>query len=190
MPKEVPKNYIHAQKLISQLESHISDLKWALLSPKKVTYSRLKKDLSKIKILARELGIKLTANEVLGIYDWYTFVGQDNEKYPIPLNYASKSKLIPGDTLKLTIMDDGELRYKLIKPASRKKTKAILNKDIHGRYIAITKDKKTYFLNFAAVSFFKWRPWDNMTVIINPDMDIQFAAIEFIIKSDPKDVLY
>jgi hypothetical protein len=32
--------------------------------------------------------------------------GSDGKKYPVPLNYASKSKLIPGDVLKLRIMKD------------------------------------------------------------------------------------
>lgn len=189
MTKKQENTYIKAKNLISQLESNIHELKSALATPKKISISKLKKDLHKIKSLASELGIKLTKNEILWIYDGYSFVWQDQQKYTVPLNYASKSKLVPWDTLKLTMMEDGELRYKLITPASRKKTKAVLNKDINGRWIWITRDKDAYMLNLAAVTFYKWRPGDQATIIINPDLDIKFAAVEIIIKSDIKDVL-
>jgi len=51
---------------------------------------------------------------VEGVYDGYFMVGSDKKKYPVPLNYSSKTKLIPGDVLKLRIMEDGKLIYKLI----------------------------------------------------------------------------
>jgi hypothetical protein len=44
-------------------------------------------------------------------------IGSDDKKYPVPLNYSSKSKLISQDILKLTILANGKLIYKLIQPA-------------------------------------------------------------------------
>ncbi|MEJ0073033.1 MAG: hypothetical protein WDN27_03050 [Candidatus Saccharibacteria bacterium] len=38
----------------------------------------------------------------------------------MPANYASKSKLVQGDILKLTIADDGAFLYKQIGPIARK----------------------------------------------------------------------
>lgn len=189
MRKKQESTYIKAKNLISQLENNIQELKNALAAPKKVSISKLKKDLHKIKSLATDLGIKISTNEILWLYDGYNFVWQDGQNYSVPLNYASKSKLVPWDTLKLTIMEDWELRYKLINPASRKKTKAILNKNDDGRWIWTTKDNKSYILNLAAVTFYKWRPWDQATIIINPELDMQFAAVEIITKSNIKDVL-
>lgn len=183
-------SYIKAQNLISQLENNIIELKSALSAPKKVSISKLKKDLHKIKSLAVDLGIKLTKDQILWLYDGYNFVGQDGRNYSVPLNYASKSKLVPWDILKLMIMEDGELIYKLITPASRKKMRAILSKDTNGRWVANTKDHNIYILNLAAISFFKWRVGDQITITVNPDLDIQFAAVDNIIKSDIKDALY
>ena len=47
-------------------------------------------------------------------------VGSDGKNYPVPANYASKSKLVQGDILKLTIADDGAFLYKQIGPIPRK----------------------------------------------------------------------
>lgn len=84
-------------------------------------------------------------------------VGDNFKKYPVPVNYASKSKLIPGDRLRLSFQDTGRLVYKLIFPAERKHVKAVLTKDEKDptKFLAITSDKQAYNLNSAAVSFFK-----------------------------------
>ena len=38
-----------------------------------------------------------------GVFDGQIMIGPDGKNYPVPANYASKSKLIEGDILKLTI---------------------------------------------------------------------------------------
>ena len=40
-----------------------------------------------------------------GMFDGQNMIGPDNKQYPVPANYASKSKLVEGDVLKLTISD-------------------------------------------------------------------------------------
>ncbi len=117
-----------------------------------------------------------------GIYDGYFMIGSDKNKYPVPLNYASKTKLIPGDALKLRIMKDGRLIYKLIGPAPRKYIKATLTKSDEGKRIAITDEGKTYFLNQAAVTFFKGKPGDELSIIINAENKGSHAAIEALIE--------
>lgn len=118
------------------------------------------------------------------VFDWYFMVWSDWKKYPVPLNYASKSKLIPGDVLKLRIMPDWKLIYKLIWPAPRKYIKATLSKTDDNKYIAITDDWKTYFLNLAAVTYFKWKPGDELSIIINAEWKWNFAAIEALIPAE------
>ncbi|HET7630020.1 MAG TPA: hypothetical protein VFK03_01460, partial [Candidatus Saccharimonadales bacterium] len=51
-----------------------------------------------------------------GVFDGQNMVGSDGKTYPVPANYASKSKLVQGDILKLTIADDGTFLYKQIGP--------------------------------------------------------------------------
>jgi len=46
-----------------------------------------------------------------GVFDGQNMVGSDGKTYPVPANYASKSKLVQGDILKLTIADDGAFLY-------------------------------------------------------------------------------
>lgn len=119
---------------------------------------------------------------VEGKFDGYFMIGADQKKYPVPLNYSSKTKLIPGDILKLKILEDGKFIYKLIQPADRKHVRAILSKTEDNKFIAMTDDGKSYFLNQAAVSFFKGKPGDELYVLVNEKDNSAFAAIEAIIK--------
>ena len=109
-------------------------------------------------------------------------VGADQKKYPVPMNYSSKTKLIPGDTLKLKVMPDGKFIYKLIKPADRKHLRAILSRTDENKFTAVTDEGTVYFLNQAAVTFFKGTPGDELYIIINEKDKGSFAAIEAIIK--------
>jgi hypothetical protein len=59
-------------------------------------------------------------------------------KYILSLqNYASKSKLIPGDVLKLTILPDGSFIYKQIGPVKRKKIVGTLESSGQGKFIVM-----------------------------------------------------
>ncbi len=97
------------------------------------------------------------------------------------MNYASKTKLIPGDMLKLRIMEDGKLIYKLIAPAPKKYLKAKLSKTEEGKFIALTEEGKAYILNQAAVTFFKGNVGNEMSIIVNSAEEHQGAAIEALI---------
>src|SRR6185437_11842050 len=67
-----------------------------------------------------------------GVFDGQNMVGSDGKTYPVPANYASKSKLVQGDILKLTIAEDGAFLYKQIGPIPRKQVVGVLDqKDGH-----------------------------------------------------------
>ena len=72
--------------------------------------------------------------------------------------------------------------YKLIKPADRKHLRAILSRTDDNKFTAVTDEGTVYFLNQAAVTFFKWTPGDELYIIINEKDKGSFAAIEAIIK--------
>ena len=98
------------------------------------------------------------------------------------MNYSSKSKLIPGDVLKLRVMSDGKLIYKLIGQAERKFIKATLSKaDETGKFTALSDEGEVYFLNQAAVTYFKGNTGDELSIIVNADGIGNFAAIEALI---------
>ncbi len=115
-------------------------------------------------------------------FDGYFMIGADQKKYPVPLNYSSKTKLVPGDVLKLKILDNGQFVYKLINPVERKHIRATLSMTEDNKYTAVTDDGKTYFLNQAAVTFFKGKPGDELYILTNEKDDGGFAAIEAVIK--------
>lgn len=119
---------------------------------------------------------------VEGKFDGYFMVWADQKKYPVPLNYSSKTKLVPGDILKLKILEDGKFIYKLIQPVERKHIRAVLSKTDDNKFISITDEGKTYFLNQAAVTFFKGKPGDELYILVNDKEEWGFAAIEAIIK--------
>jgi len=119
---------------------------------------------------------------VEGKFDGYFMIGADQKKYPVPLNYSSKTKLVPWDILKLKIMEDGKFIYKLINPTERKHIRAILSRTDDNKFVAISDDGKSYFLNQAAVTFFKGKPGDELYILINEKWEWSFAAIEAIIK--------
>jgi hypothetical protein len=119
---------------------------------------------------------------VEGKFDGYFMIWADQKKYPVPLNYSSKTKLVPWDVLKLKILDNGQFIYKLISPVERKHIRATLSMTEENKYTAVTDDGKTYFLNQAAVTFFKWKPGDELYILTNEKNDGGFAAIEAVIK--------
>lgn len=116
------------------------------------------------------------------LFDGYFMVGNDQKKYPVPMNYSSKTKLVPWDMLKLKVMPDWKFIYKLIKPAERKHLRAILSRTDENKFTAVTDEGTVYFLNQAAVTFFKGTPGDELYIIVNEKDNTSFAAIEAIIK--------
>src|SRR6266568_3308870 len=79
-----------------------------------------------ISLLGDDEKVSAVANDdtlgkvIEGVFDGQNMVGSDGKMYPVPANYASKSKLVQGDILKLTITDDGSFLYKQIGPIPRK----------------------------------------------------------------------
>lgn len=173
------------EELLEKIETDIRRAR--LLIHQLITWDFSSTSETEFKNLAEKFATYQEGDEVKVIewvFDWYFMQWSDWKKYPVPLNYASKSKLIPGDVLKLRIMKDWKLVYKLIWPAPRKYVKATLSKTDDNKYIAITDDGKTYFLNLAAVTYFKWKPWDELSIIVNADWKWDFAAIEALLPSE------
>lgn len=114
-----------------------------------------------------------------GVFDGQNMMGPGDKTYPVPANYASKSKLVEGDILKLTISDDGSFIYKQIGPIERKKLigKVVLQ---DGTYM-VEAGGKLFRVLFASVTYFKAQPNDEVTVVIPADRDASWAAIEAVI---------
>lgn len=112
-----------------------------------------------------------------GVFDGQNMVGSDSKTYPVPANYASKSKLVQGDILKLTIADDGTFLYKQIGPIPRKQVVGALEL-ADGHYFVKVGDKQ-YRVLLASVTYFKAKPGDQVSVNIpQDDVNAEWAALE------------
>ena len=111
-----------------------------------------------------------------GAFDGQNMIGPDGRVYSVPANYASKSKLIQGDILKLTITEDGTFLYKQIGPVERKKIVGTLTFD-DGQYRVIA-NAKSYKVLLASVTYVKAEIGDKVTIIVPEVEDCEWAAIE------------
>lgn len=112
-----------------------------------------------------------------GVFDGQNMVGSDGKTYPVPANYASKSKLVQGDILKLTIAEDGAFLYKQIGPIPRKQVVGTLILE-NGHYFVDINEKK-YRVLLASVTYFKAKPGDQVSVNLpEDDSTAEWAALE------------
>lgn len=113
-----------------------------------------------------------------GIFDGQNMVGQDGKIYSVPPNYASKSKLVEGDTLKLTIAPDGTFIYKQIGPAERKRLIGTLTRDPATDEFVIAADGKNYKILRASLTYFKVKEGDEVVILVPQNADSAYAAVE------------
>lgn len=117
-----------------------------------------------------------------GTFDGQIMLGTDGKQYPVPANYASKSKLVEGDMLKLTITGDGSFIYKQIGPVERKRLIGIVNQDADGNFFLIA-DGRPFRVLLASITYFKVEPGDEITLVTSRDIDSDWASIENIIQA-------
>ena len=117
---------------------------------------------------------------VEGVFDGEQMVAPDDKTYPVPPNYASKSKLVEGDTLKLTIADDGSFVFKQIAPVDRRNAIGTLAQ-ADGNY-TISAEGKSYKVLTASVTFYKAEPGDQVTILLPKEHDAVWAVLENVIK--------
>lgn len=116
-----------------------------------------------------------------GMFDGQIMLGTDGKQYPIPANYASKSKLVEGDHLKLTITPDGSFVYKQIGPTERKHGIGVVTQDEYGNYYVVT-EGKPYRILLASVTYFRAEPGDEAAIVTPRDIDSSWAALESVLQ--------
>ena len=118
---------------------------------------------------------------VLGEFTGEYMIDEAKKQYPVPANYASKSKLIEGDQLKLTITADGAFIYKQIGPAPRRRAIGIITYQDNS-YFAKVGDEM-YRLLTASVTYFRLSPGDEVTILTPLTKKSEWAAIENVVSS-------
>lgn len=115
-----------------------------------------------------------------GVFDGKNVQGNDGQEYPVPPNYASKSKLVEGDVMKLTIGTDGSFTYKQIKPVERKRIVGQLTVDEYGKF-GIKVDGRMYSVLLASVTFYKAEEGDEVTILVPEQGEAEWGAVEHVI---------
>lgn len=116
-----------------------------------------------------------------GTFDGQIMIGTDGKQYPVPANYASKSKIVEGDMLKLTITPEGSFIYKQIGPVERKRLIGVVNQDSDGNFF-ITAEGKPFRVLLASITYFKVEPGDEVTLVVPRDIDSDWGSIENVIQ--------
>ncbi len=175
------------KEMIESAESNLRSAKQILIeltgSSTKNVYAKLAKEIDP----QPKNGIDDGSIVIEGVFNGETMTDSKGKVYPVPANYASKSKLIPGDVLKLTILEDGSYLYKQIGPIERKKVVGVLTYE-DGQYKVIA-NGKAYKVLLASVTYFKGEIGDKVTLIIPELEDSDFAAIENILPKDSEEII-
>lgn len=163
------------EKQVKRLKSLIQEAETNLAAAKELLISIVGDD--GIVTTPRSSNDNVAGKVIEGVFDGQVMIGPDGKSYPIPANYASKSKLVEGDILKLTIADDGGFIYKQIGPVPRKQIIGTLVQHDGAYYVEA--NGKEYRILLASVTYFRININDQVTIIIPEDSpDATWAAVE------------
>ena len=82
-------------KQIKRLRALIGEAETALAATKELLISLVGDD----PVITEKVKDKALGKVIEGVFDGQNMVGSDAKTYPVPANYASKSKLVQGDIL-------------------------------------------------------------------------------------------
>jgi hypothetical protein len=160
------------EKQVKRLRSLIQEAETNLAAAKELLISVLGDEETPI-----HHDIEAGGKVIEGVFDGQTMVGPDGKSYPVPANYASKSKLIEGDILKLTIADDGGFIYKQIGPVARKQIIGTLMQHDGAYFVEVS--GREYRVLLASVTYFKAHVGDQVSIIVPEDnREAVWAAVE------------
>ena len=163
------------EKQVKRLRALIQEAETNLAAAKELLISIVGEDDQVI--TPRSSTEEVSGKVIEGVFDGQMMLGPDGKNYPIPANYASKSKLVEGDILKLTIADDGSFIYKQIGPVPRKQIIGTLTQHDGAYYVEAS--GREYRILLASVTYFRINIGDQVTIIVPEDApDATWAAVE------------
>ena len=172
------------QAKIAELQDIIATAEETILSARRLL-ANLQPELASTETMP--LDKKDDSNEegqvIYGFFDGQIMIGDDGKQYPVPANYASKSKLVEGDKLKLTITPNNRFVYKQIGPVQRNYLIGLVKQDEKGNFTIQTKEKE-YKVLLAAATYFKIEPGDEVTLIVPQNGDTAWGAIENVLQKN------
>ena len=165
-----------SEKQIKRLRTLISEAETNLAAAKELLTSTLG-DGDTIAVPAVTENIDPEGKVIEGVFDGQIMIGPDGKNYPVPANYASKSKLVEGDLMKLTITEDGKFLYKQIGPIERRTVIGTLISHDDQYFVEVS--GKEYKILYASVTYFKLKVGHQVTVTIPADNpEATWGAVE------------
>lgn len=120
-------------------------------------------------------------NIIEGVFNGQIMIGADGKEYVVPPNYASKSKLVEGDLMKLTITGNGSFIFKQITQTERKRlTGEIIGNEENNQW-SVLAEGKTYKVLTASITFFHGKSGDQAIILMPADGNSEWAAVENVI---------
>lgn len=173
---------------VKDLESLVYNLELELKKTKVVLAElsgKKSKDAIDFSLKAAEMGKEGYENDsfiIEGVFDGKIMIGPDGKEYSVPANYASKSKLVEGDILKLTINNNGAFIFKQIAPVERDRLIGHLVKNNESGEFVVLAGDKIFNVLLASITYFKGDEGDEVVILVPKDGNSKFAAVENIIK--------
>ncbi|RYF29319.1 MAG: hypothetical protein EOO17_01725 [Chloroflexi bacterium] len=163
------------EKQVKRLTSLIQEAETNLAAAKELLISIIGDD--GMVVTPRNSQEDVSGKIIEGVFDGQVMIGPDGKNYPVPANYASKSKLVEGDILKLTIADDGGFIYKQIGPIERRQIIGTLVQHDGAYYVEA--NGREYRILLASVTYFRIKEGDQVTIIVPEDNpEAIWAAVE------------
>ncbi|MCH7492715.1 hypothetical protein IID19_03975 [Patescibacteria group bacterium] len=180
------------QNKLQQIKKLVETAHVSLESARSLLLQVVGKDDDSLEVIdkAKEIGSVSTGpgeKIIEGVFDGQNMIGPDGKQYSVPANYASKSKLVLGDTLKLTITSDGTFMYKQIGPVERERLVGMLAKDDTTDEYRVVVGDKSYKVLLASVTYFKGEPGDEVVLLIPKGKECVWGAVENIIRESVED---
>jgi len=172
-----------AKKLISGIREELANLERILDSAEEGELDELDNLVKRRESDSGEYLAPSNEGKIIeGVFDGQNMVGSDGRQYIVPPNYASKSKLVEGDILKLTIQPNGSFIYKQIGPIERQRAVGTLTRDEITNDWRVMANGRKYSVLPAAVSYHKGQIGDEAVILIPKAAPSKWAAVENIIK--------
>jgi hypothetical protein len=138
--------------------------------------------LSAKNVLVKQKDEALGLQVIEGVFDGANMVGEDGHVYHVPPNYASKSRLVEGDILKLTLQADGVHLFKQIRPIERQRVVGILSFDAERQSPVVLVEETPYQVLPASVSYHRGVEGDSVVLAVPKSGGSRWAAVETILK--------
>lgn len=116
-----------------------------------------------------------------GYFSGEKMIGDDGNDYNVPPNYASKSKLVTGDRMKLIITPHGAFIYKQIGPIERKRVIGTLHFNVEHNRWTVQCPEAIYRVLPASISFYKGKPGDEVILFVPENTPAEWGAVDQLI---------